>query len=51
MGKLGIEGYRVLITASTRGIGRGIAEVLLEEGARVLYVEDLESLLIERYLS
>ncbi|MEM1930933.1 MAG: SDR family oxidoreductase [Sulfolobales archaeon] len=35
MGRLGIEGYRVLITASTRGIGRGIAEVLLEEGARV----------------
>lgn len=35
MGKLGLEGFRVLVTASTRGIGRGIAEVLLEEGARV----------------
>jgi 3-oxoacyl-[acyl-carrier protein] reductase len=32
----GIEGYRVLVTASTRGIGRGVAEVLLEEGARVV---------------
>jgi len=35
VGRLGLEGFRVLVTASTRGIGRGIAEVLLEEGARV----------------
>lgn len=35
MGRFGLEGFRVLVTASTRGIGRGIAEVLLEEGARV----------------
>lgn len=35
MGRFGLEGYRVLVTASTRGIGRGVAEVLLEEGAKV----------------
>ncbi|RUM47496.1 MAG: short-chain dehydrogenase [Hyperthermus sp.] len=34
-GRLGIEGLRVLVTASTRGLGRGVAEVLLEEGAVV----------------
>lgn len=31
-----LEGYRVLVTASSRGIGRGIAEVLCEEGAHVV---------------
>ncbi len=36
MGRLGLEGLRVLVTASTRGLGRGVAEVLLEEGARVV---------------
>ncbi len=35
-GRFELEGLRVLVTASTRGIGRGIAEVLLEEGARVV---------------
>jgi 3-oxoacyl-[acyl-carrier protein] reductase len=35
VGRFGLGGFRVLVTASTRGIGRGIAEVLLEEGARV----------------
>ncbi len=33
---LGVEGLKVLVTASTRGIGRGIAEVLLEGGAKVV---------------
>ena len=33
---IGIDGYKVLVTASTTGIGRGIAEVLLEEGASVV---------------
>ncbi|MGC9115184.1 MAG: SDR family oxidoreductase [Fervidicoccaceae archaeon] len=32
----GIEGLRVLVTASTRGIGFGIAKVLLENGAKVM---------------
>ncbi|ABM81442.1 SDR family oxidoreductase [Hyperthermus butylicus] len=31
-----ITGMKVLVTASTRGIGRGVAEVLLEEGAHVV---------------
>ena len=31
----GLSEYKVLVTASTRGIGRGIAEVLLSEGAKV----------------
>jgi len=30
------EGLRVLVTASTRGIGRGVAEALLENGASVV---------------
>ena len=33
---LGLKGYRILVTASTDGIGRGIAEVLVEQGARVV---------------
>jgi 3-oxoacyl-[acyl-carrier protein] reductase len=33
---LGLKGYRILVTASTEGIGRGIAEVLLEQGARIV---------------
>jgi 3-oxoacyl-[acyl-carrier protein] reductase len=36
VGCLGLEGYGVLVTASSRGIGYGIAEVLIEEGARVV---------------
>ncbi len=36
MGRLGLEGLRVLVTASTRGLGRGVVEVLLEEGASVV---------------
>ncbi len=31
-----LKGYRVLVTASTRGIGYGIAKVLLENGASVV---------------
>lgn len=31
-----VEGLRVLVTASTRGLGRGAAEALLEEGAKVV---------------
>ncbi len=30
-----IEGYKVLVTASTKGIGKGIAKVLLQAGATV----------------
>ncbi len=33
---LGLEGMRVLVTASTKGIGRGIVEVLGSCGARVV---------------
>ena len=32
---LGIEGLKVLVTAGAAGIGRGIVEAFLEEGARV----------------
>jgi len=32
----GLQGFRVLVTASTRGIGRGVAEILLENGARIV---------------
>jgi 3-oxoacyl-[acyl-carrier protein] reductase len=35
MGRLGLEGLRVLVTASTRGLGKGVAEVLLSEGCIV----------------
>lgn len=31
-----LRGHKVLVTASTRGIGRGVAEVLLAEGAKVV---------------
>jgi len=31
-----VEGLKVLVTASTRGIGRGVAEVLLANGATVV---------------
>ncbi len=33
---LELKDYKVLVTASSQGIGRGIAEVLLEQGARVV---------------
>jgi len=33
---LGLKDYKVLVTASSQGIGRGIAEVLLEQGAKVV---------------
>lgn len=33
--ELGIAGLRVLVTAGAAGIGRGIVEAFLEEGARV----------------
>jgi len=33
---LGLEGFRVLVTASTTGIGFGVAEVLASLGARVV---------------
>lgn len=33
---LGLEGLRALVTSSTRGIGGGVARVLLECGARVV---------------
>jgi len=36
MGCLGLDGFRILVTASSRGIGYGVAEVLVEEGARVV---------------
>ena len=36
MVNLGLKGYKIIVTASTEGIGRGIAEVLLEQGARVV---------------
>ncbi|MCE4615024.1 MAG: SDR family oxidoreductase [Desulfurococcales archaeon] len=36
MVNLGLNGYRVIVTASTEGIGRGIVEVLLEQGAKVV---------------
>ncbi len=32
---LGLKGWRVLVTGATDGVGRGIAELLLEEGAAV----------------
>jgi len=33
--KIDLSGYKVLVTASSRGIGRGIAEAVLEAGSRV----------------
>jgi 3-oxoacyl-[acyl-carrier protein] reductase len=36
VGAFGIEGMKVLVTASTKGIGFGISKVLLENGANVV---------------
>jgi 3-oxoacyl-[acyl-carrier protein] reductase len=36
MGCLGLDGFRVLVTSSTRGIGFGVASVVGELGARVV---------------
>jgi NAD(P)-dependent dehydrogenase (short-subunit alcohol dehydrogenase family) len=48
---LGIAGKRALVTASGRGLGRGIAETLAREGAKVAVVsrtsQDIEDLLSE----
>ncbi len=33
---LGLDGKRALVTGSTLGIGRGIAEALVVEGAEVV---------------
>ena len=33
---LGLSGTRVLVAGASQGIGQGIAEALLEEGAKVL---------------
>jgi len=35
-GCLGLEGFRVLVTSSSRGIGFGVASVLVGLGARVV---------------
>ena len=53
---LGMNGLRVVVTASTRGLGRGVVEVLLEEGASVVLngsrresVEEAVAALSRRY--
>ena len=49
--KIDLDKYRVLVTASTRGIGFGIAKILLECGARVVingrYRETVENALMK----
>ncbi len=47
--QLGIEGLRVIVTAGAAGIGRGIAEAFLAEGARV-HVCDVDQAALQAFL-